>query len=149
MNFYLVRHGDAVSELVDGERPLSRAGRDQAARVARQAAEKQARPITIYHSGILRARQTAEILSEHLQPAGGMLFMDGLQPLDDPAGAAVELAAAMDSIMLVGHLPFMNRLAGMLVKGDPERLVVNFSPASLLCLGCSGSRWSLQWFLTP
>lgn len=149
VDFYLVRHGDAVSELVDIERPLSSSGRDQAAQVAGRAAEKHARPVTIYHSGILRARQTAEILSEQLHPAGGVLFMDGLQPLEDPAGAAAELATATDSMMLVGHLPFMNRLAAMLVCGDPERLVVDFSPATLVCLSYSGSRWNLQWFLTP
>jgi len=149
VDFYLVRHGDAVSELVDVERPLSEMGRVQVARLAQQAAAKGVQPAVIYHSGILRARQTAEIMSEQLRPARGMAPMDGLQPMADPAGTAAMLELATDSIMLVGHLPFMNRIVGLLVKGNAERIVVDFAPATLVCLAKQAPRWGVQWSLAP
>ncbi|MBI3066484.1 MAG: hypothetical protein HYY82_16305, partial [Deltaproteobacteria bacterium] len=41
MNFYLVRHGEAVSDTLDPRRPLSRIGQEQVEQVARAAAEAQ------------------------------------------------------------------------------------------------------------
>lgn len=144
-----MRHGEAVSENIDGERPLSRAGRDEVAQVARLAMEKSVRVSTIFHSGLLRARQTAEIMAEHLRPPQGIAPMQGLLPQDDPAWAAAELAAAQDSIMLVGHLPYMGRLVAHLVTGDSDREIVDFAPATLVCCAHEASRWNVDWILAP
>jgi phosphohistidine phosphatase SixA len=56
---YLVHHGDAVSAAVDSQRPLSGQGREQVEALAKQAVTQQVRPAVIWHSGKLRARQTA------------------------------------------------------------------------------------------
>lgn len=149
VDLYLIRHGDAVSELIDAGRPLSEIGRAQVARVAAQAMAKNVQPVTIYHSGILRARQTAEILSQQLHPVGGVALLDCLRPEDDPAGTAALLESRAESILLVGHLPFMNRLVGLLVKGDAERTVIDFGPATLVCLAKPGTGWAVKWCVAP
>ena len=144
-----MRHGEAVSETLDRLRPLSRVGREQVERVARAAASGHLDVSEILHSGILRARQTAEILAQHLAPAKGVRETTGLLPEDDPTVAAAELQAADDPLVLVGHLPHMSRLVGLLINGDPERHVVDFAPASMLCCSYAGSTWKIQWMLTP
>ena len=128
---------------------LTPAGCANVERLARLAAAKPVRASAIFHSGILRARQTAEILGAQLFPDIPVQQIPGLMPEDDPAVAAAELETAQDSIVLVGHLPHMNRLAALLIKGDPERGVVDFTPASMVCCSRKNSRWMLAWIMTP
>ena len=149
MNFYLVRHGEAVSERVDPQRPLTQVGREEVERVARSALAREFRVSAIFHSGILRAQQSAEILAEHLAPAIKVQQISGLLPQDDPMIAKAELEAAERSVMLVGHLPHMNRLAALLINGDLSREVVKFSPATMVCCSRDGSHWKIAWKLAP
>lgn len=149
MDFYLVRHGEAVSEMSDPRRPLALTGRAAVDRLARLAAARGVRVSTILHSGILRARQTAEILAEHLASTTGVRVAGGLSPEDEPALAAAELAVAPESVILVGHLPHLARLAGLLVKRDPEREIVEFKPAVMACVRRRERRWTLAWTLDP
>jgi phosphohistidine phosphatase len=149
LDFYLVRHGEAVSEIYDPRRPLTAAGDAAVDRLARLALARAVRASAIFHSGILRAQQTAEILAGHLAPKAGVRPIAGLSPEDDPAIAAGELAEARDSVILVGHLPHLGRLAALLVKGDSERETIHFKPAAMACLSRSGSEWTLAWTLDP
>lgn len=146
MKLYLVRHATPLSEEIDPERHLS----DQGHMEARKSAEKlkHIRPTRIYHSGKARARQTAEAFSE----ATGAPFekADGLKPNDDPSVWALKLrTASAPEVMLVGHLPFMARLVGLLVKGDPEDLLMDFAPATVAMLESKGNTWELKGTFTP
>ena len=60
MKLYLVHHGDAVPPDVDPQRPLSAEGRVGVEQVAGAAAQRAVKPAVVWHSGKLRARQTAE-----------------------------------------------------------------------------------------
>ena len=144
-----MRHGEAVSEAVNAERPLSTTGRQQIESIARQAVSKDVRVSAIYHSGILRARQTAEILAGQLGTGAKVSPTSGLHPEDDPAIAKAELEAADSSIMLVGHLPHMNRLAALLVNDNSDREAVGFGPGTLVCCSRTGSQWKIAWILRP
>ena len=140
MKLYLVRHATPVSADVDPERPLS----DQGFMEARKSAEtlRHIRPTRIYHSGKARARQTAEAFSE--ATGAPVEQADGLKPNDDPSIWAGRLkAATAHEVMLVGHLPYMARLAGLLVKGDPDDLVMDFAPATVACLELKDGKWGL------
>jgi phosphohistidine phosphatase len=99
----------------------------------------------IYHSGILRAVETAAILAEHLAPPLGVEEHAGLSPEDDPAIAKAELETAGHSILVVGHLPHLNRLAAVLMTGDPNRAAADFAPASMMCFEWDRGRWQLAW----
>jgi len=147
MFFYLVRHGEAMSLADNPARPLSRAGRAGVERIAQLARERDVNISVIYHSGILRAEETAAILAAHLTPPLGVEQRAGLLPEDDPAFAKADLEEAQDSIMLVGHLPHLNRLAALLVASDPNRVVVEFSPSTMACCAKEGGRWKIAWKL--
>jgi phosphohistidine phosphatase len=149
VNFYFTRHGEAVADFIDPARPLTPAGREDVETVARLASEKAVQVSVIYHSGILRSAQTAEILAAHLAPADGVRVMSGLRPQDDPSLAAAELAVSGSPVMLVGHLPHIKRLAAMLTSGDAETDVIDFRPAMMACCSREGSLWRLAWTLAP
>jgi phosphohistidine phosphatase len=149
VNIYLVRHGQAVQDAANPRRPLSDIGKREVERVAHAAVAKKVHIDEIFHSGILRAQQTAEILAHHLAPRMGVRAIQGLAPQDDPLVAKVELEAAQHSLMLVGHLPHMSRLATLLVAGDADREVVGFTPATVVCCVHDESGWAIRWALTP
>ena len=117
--------------------------------MALMAVAKNVEVSAIFHSGILRARQTAEILAEHLQFNLGVKQLSGLLPQDDPAVAKGELEAAGSPIMLVGHLPHLNRLIALLVSSEVESGAMEIPPATMVCCNNDGSKWKISWALTP
>jgi phosphohistidine phosphatase len=133
-DIYLVRHGEALPDANDAARPLSPRGRADVERVAELAAELGFGPAEIRHSGLVRARQTAEILARRLGPARGVHAVSGLGPEDDPEPAAVECEQAREPLMLVGHMPYMGRLAGRLLIGNPGRQLIRFGTATVAAL---------------
>ncbi len=85
MELILVRHGDALSKAQDPQRPLSDRGRAGAQSAAEAAKGLELAPIAIFHSGKLRAAQTAEILAATLEPPDGSQELpDLLAPKADP-----------------------------------------------------------------
>lgn len=147
MRLYLVQHGEAKSEEEDPERPLTDRGARDVRRVADLAVEIGAVGIgRVVHSGKTRARQTAEIW-------GGVVGVPvleekGLAPLDDPSIWAARLAGEEQDLMVVGHLPHLASLAGLLLAGDPERPPVTFRQGALVGLERNQAGWSI-WLLLP
>ena len=146
---YLVRHGEAVSAQVNPQRPLSARGRAEVAELAQLALSREIQVAELRHSGILRAQETADILAGYLKPPNGVRPSAGLLPEDDPEIVKAELEAAEQPILLVGHLPFMSRLAALLLKGDSARSVVEFGPATMLCCVKIGAGWQIDWQIAP
>jgi phosphohistidine phosphatase len=149
MNVYLVQHGEAQPKSADPARPLTERGGQDAQRVAAFAARLGVEVGQIRHSGKTRAEQTAAVFGQALSPPGGVAAVPGLAPLDDVRPVADALAGESQPMMLVGHLPFMARLAGLLVTGDPDRPVVQFRKAGVVCLAREDDRWVVAWVLTP
>ena len=117
MRLYLVRHGESGPSPFDFERTLTPEGRRAVARLGDRAAQAGVHVEQIRHSGLVRARETAEILASRLSPPGGVAEMTGTAPDDDEEAAAIELSFADAPILLVTHMPFVARLAGRLVAG--------------------------------
>jgi phosphohistidine phosphatase len=151
MRLYLVQHGDAKLKSEDPERPLSQQGKDDVARVARSVTHAGIEVKQIRHSGKQRAQETAAIMAEHLDPSKGIAAMPGLAPKDDVHPIAEWLQRETESVMLVGHLPFLERLVGLLVTGAPGRTVVQFCQGGVVCLRCDPKTrvWSVLWAITP
>ena len=149
MKVYLVQHAEAKPEEVDPDRPLSAKGRDDIEAVAAQAAQMNLTVAEIRHSGKLRAQQTAEILGAALKPDQGVNQASGLGPVDDVHPAAEALDSASAPLVLVGHLPFMARMAGLLVAGNADFPVVKIQNAALICLEKAEQGWQVSWILTP
>ena len=145
----LVRHGDALAVELDPRRPLSERGRAEVAKLAKLAAARDVRVAEICHSGILRARETAEILALSLRPPNGIRQIGGLLPEDDPIIGKAEIESSNHPTMLVGHLPYMGRLAALLVTGDAARGIIEFAPATMVCCSQIGSIWRMDWQINP
>jgi phosphohistidine phosphatase len=149
VKIYLVQHGEAEPESVDPARPLSERGRGDvqcvAARAGRLALEVQ----QIRHSGKTRAEQTAALFADALSPPDGVVSVSGLAPKDDVVPVANALAGESRPVMLVGHLPFLERLISCLVTGDAERPVVRFRNGGVVCLERKDAGWLVAWILTP
>ncbi len=146
-----MQHGLAVPAEEDPQRPLTELGRAQAASVAAHAAACGVRVDRIVHSGKTRAAQTAAILAEALGCAR-VESVPGLKPADDVRAAAGELvdAAGAGSLAIVGHLPFLDRLASLLVAGDTAAHVVSLRNAGLVKLvPAAESGFAVAWAITP
>lgn len=149
MRVYLVQHGEAMSEEQDPERPLTDLGRKHTDWTGHLAARLGVEVHQIRHSGKTRAEETAEILGKALSPGEGVAGVPGLGPLDDVKPVAGELGDASEPVMLVGHLPFMERLAGQLLTGDAQQPVIDFTNAGIVCLERQDARWQAIWIITP
>ncbi len=149
MDFYLVRHGDAKREYEDPQRSLSDRGKREVEEVARALAGKQVKASKILHSGKLRAKQTAEILAQALSPEAGVQESQGLSPEDDPLVIKAELEVSGEPLIIVGHLPHLDRLTGILLTGNPEKQIVEFPPAGVACLSREEHGWKLKLTLAP
>lgn len=150
MLFYLIQHGDAKREEEDPSRPLSEKGIMDVKGVASHISRLNIEVEEVLHSSKLRAKQTAEIISEKLKIKKGISETDSLSPLDDVSIWAERLKTRNDSLMLVGHLPHLGKLASLLLCDEKERNVVSFKMGGIVCLkrDDAGS-WSLQWMITP
>jgi len=149
MRVYLVQHGLAKDSSEDAERPLSAQGREDVTRTAGFLSlfEKPS-PVKIVHSGKLRAVQTAEMFAEAWGGIPVEHVLD-LAPNDDPSVWSAHLASMHADVMLVGHLPYLQRLAGLLVCGDPAREVVHFRNGGVVCLEKSEPGWRILWHINP
>jgi phosphohistidine phosphatase len=149
MELFLVRHGEAKSAFEDPRCPLSVRGVELVHRLADWTARNGVNVAQIRHSGLTRAEQTAALLGERLNPARGVIAVDGLGP-DDPADAlAATLGHEEAPIMLVSHQPFLPRLAQLLQAGSPEPVAIGFRPAEMACLVSREGGWSVQWVRPP
>ena len=72
----------------------------------------------------------------------------GIGPDDDINPLRREAAGLKQNVMVIGHLPYLNRIAGALLAQDESMPVVVFHPASLVRLDRrEDARWSIQLVL--
>jgi phosphohistidine phosphatase len=150
MFLYLVRHGEAKREMEDAARGLTEKGTREVSLVAAHARDRRITVNAIYHSGKKRAMQTAQIFTEHLKPGKGATETEGLAPMDEPEKWVKRIVGTREDIMLVGHLPYLSRLAGLLLCGDKENMHLDFKTGGIACLQrFDDGRWALEWMIMP
>ncbi len=151
MKLYLVRHAHALSDAEDPTRPLSPKGREAAQQIARWLRRHAGPDVAeIWHSPLVRARETAELFAEGLRLKAHRREVPGLLPEDPPAAMAAALARHGDSVMIVGHEPHLSTLAGLLL-GVPEGGGVEFKKGAVACFEriLRGAPWTLLWHVNP
>ncbi len=151
MKLYLVQHAEAVPAEDNPDRPLSDKGRSDVRRVASFLA-RSVHVGRIVHSPKMRARDTAVLLAQVLGPGGVVEeAASGLAPNDATDALAGAIAGWSEDAMVVGHLPFMDRLASRLVAGSEEANVAAFQPGTVACLerADDGGGWALAWMVRP
>jgi len=162
MRLYLVQHGDAVPREENSGRPLSDKGRADVERLAVLLARARPAITRIIHSGKARTFETARIFARTIAPgveveeaAAGLaandstdLFFQAVESWRNDVDVGAETAGG---VMLVGHLPFMGKLASRLVTGMEDAAVAVFQPGGVLCLEWGGQAlgWSVAWMAPP
>ena len=150
MAFYVVQHGLSLPKAQDPEKGLAPQGIEEVKRIAGVARAYGVAVECILHSGKKRARHTAELIAEVLNPARGLKEIAGIKPLDDVAAFAARVDF-QDNTMVVGHLPFLERLTSFLVIGQLEPVVFKLQNGGILCLDRieNADTPVIKWALMP
>lgn len=151
MRLYLVRHGKAELGPNDAKRPLSARGRMDVEAVARHLAAEDVSVRRVVHSGLERARQTAEILAAELAPGIELEEMAGIEPWGDVKAFAKQAQDWHTDTMVCGHEPFMGEAASLLMGGDAHAGLVEVKTGTVMALARAhySPGWCLRWMLTP
>ena len=145
-----MQHGQSLPKDVDPDQGLSKAGVAETERIAGVAKGYQVNVGRIMHSVKTRARTTADVFASALNPTGGIEEVEGLKPMDDVAAFAATINPDTNT-MLVGHLPFMERMTSYLVTGSIDQPVFKFQNSGIVCLDQDPETksWIIIWTLMP
>jgi phosphohistidine phosphatase len=146
MKVFLMRHGDAQAGADDAKRQLSEEGRGEAGAAGEFLRRAGEAPDAVFHSGLRRSMETAMIVSEKLGSGTKLSLRKGLLPDDDVFAFADGLIGTLDDpavlkgsggVMIVGHQPFVSRLAALLLTGGQDGLSLKFPTGALACFELS------------
>lgn len=150
MELYFFRHGDAEpagAGRTDEERQLTARGREETLAVAQMLARASVRPDIILTSPLLRARQTADILSEALGVSADV------EKRLRPGCALGDLQAAIGArevprLLLVGHEPDFSQIVGRLAGGGRVEMEKS-GLARVDCPNLGPGEGVLVWLASP
>lgn len=160
MQAYLLRHAEAESGHPDHQRRLTSRGRADIRRLGEFLRDNDGFTAnTLWTSPLVRAGETADVLSETLGWHPDRSVVEGLTPDDSPERitARLEELDAGQNPLLIGHEPHLGELASLLLTGAWEPYLVTVKKATLLRIdridsqwgGRPHFRWTLRWMITP
>ena len=155
VDIYLIQHAEAKPKEIDPEQPLTDVGICAIEKIAEHILKLKVELGEIYHSGKLRSIQTAKILAERLGAMERVKMRQGLEPLDDVKRTVDWLKQqelqGIKSITIIGHLPFLGKLASILLTCDESAGVISFHHAGIVKLASrsDGRGFVVDWILTP
>ena len=153
----LVRHGvaeDFSPTGRDADRALTPEGWEKMRAAARGMAALDVAPSHLISSPLLRARETADALSEVFPSASRDVWDELACGVDEYAlTARLEDLPAGGEVMLVGHEPDMGRLLSYWLSGRCEGFSTRFRKGATACVRGGAlppdGRATLEWVLTP
>jgi len=153
MALFLVQHGVCLPKNEDSEKGLSPLGIEETLRLAPVAAGYKIPVAKIFHSGKKRAQQTARIYHQALELDTPMEILGGINPMDDVRAFAPTLDPGANW-MVVGHMPFMERLVSLLTTGNETCRVYQFQNSGIVCIDALATGdgqwdWVIKWTLNP
>lgn len=147
MKLYLIQHGLSLSEEKDPEKPLSPEGTEQTQNTADFLKAKNINVDCLWHSPKLRAVQTAQIILKSVS-CPDVQERNDLNPLDSVDKFPDEILSLNKSLMVVGHLPFLQKLVSLLITGSESYQCVSFKNSGVVCLEYSDA-WNMTWMVIP
>ena len=159
MKLYLLRHGDAVEHgdprYKENDRPLTPKGIQRTKQLAHVLREMEITFDSILTSPLARARETAEIVARGLKQQDNLRFSEHLAPsgsMEELVHQINTIRPAPNSVVLVGHEPYLSGFTSLLCTGGPGLPVV-FKKGALCrlevqVLAC-GKCAALDWLLQP
>ncbi|MFZ9200846.1 MAG: SixA phosphatase family protein [Opitutales bacterium] len=158
MRLFLLRHAEAAPGLPDAERALTKRGRGQIEKLVESLDWSCLADIrSIEHSGLVRARQTAEDLAKLAALRVPLAIRSGMRPTDDPRIMARDVVTSREDRLLVGHNPHLARLAGILLGAGTSEVSLVLKKCGFLALERAEpvgkelplGRWRLLWLISP
>ena len=151
MKVYLVQHGVSSPEDEDPQKGLTSQAVVDVEKMARFIGQMDRQYEAVFHSDKKRARQTAQILGKHLKHALGVHETDCLGPMDDVDVWLNRILCSDGNPVLVGHLPFLDKLASRLVAANENMQIVSFQNSGMVCLedNNDNNNFSVKWAITP
>lgn len=149
MKLYLVQHGQQNPKEIDPEKNLSEKGEKDVEKIAAFLKKAGISILDIYHSGKARARQTAEILARGINLENEIIEKERIAPMDPIDTIEIELEKRMGDLMIVGHLPYLNKLASFLLTGNSDKEIILFQQGGVLCLEKVERKWQISWMIIP
>jgi phosphohistidine phosphatase len=158
MELLIIRHAiaferDRLRWRDDGARPLSPAGKRRSRKAAAGLKELGKTPDRLLTSPLIRARQTAQILTEI---AGWPTAEEASELLPGKAPLAILTLLAKDRserVALVGHQPGLGALLSACLVGNGSAIPIEMKKNAVACLSFEGSaragRAVLKWLATP
>ncbi|MBV8646637.1 histidine phosphatase family protein [Paludibacterium sp.] len=116
MDVILWRHADAEEGSDDLSRALTRKGQQQGRSMAAWLSQRLPDDYVVLASEAKRSQQTAAFLSKGFEVDAGLNPGASLESVL----AVIDLYHAVDTVVLVGHQPYLGRLAARLMSGDPQ-----------------------------
>mgnify|MGYP000141373337 CR=1 FL=1 len=147
MKLYLVQHGIALKEDVDPKKSLSREGKIQTLRVLAFLGAKGLNVDVLWHSNKQRAIDTARVITENIKVAEVSERSD-LSPLSEVGDLPAQIVNLNKNLMIVSHLPFLNKLLSKLILGVDTYELVLFKNSCIVCLDYK-DRWRIEWVVCP
>jgi len=153
MFLYLMRHGDALPNAPsDDARPLSLQGQEETAQMAVWLKKREPHLKAILTSPLLRALQTAEIVSEVFGPETKVIPTPALTPGNSIHDLLPLLQRVGDiRALCIGHMPDVGHLLSALVWGDPDKGILfrTNATAFIRLPELRFGRGQLEWFVEP
>jgi phosphohistidine phosphatase len=159
MNLYLLRHGLAIDRDPSGDfddslRPLTLKGERRVRSIGEGMLRLKLSFDLILSSPYLRAKQTADIVSDVFNAQAYHHSMTALTPDGNPRQLVTALGGryqAQENILLVGHEPYLSGLISLLVSGSADLHVV-MKKGGLCKLSARTIRYTrcatLEWLMT-
>jgi phosphohistidine phosphatase len=150
MKLYLVQHGDAQNKDFNPERPLTHKGHDDVAKMDQYLKHTGIEFEVIFHSGKLRAQETAEIFSKLIMDNQTPKILENINPNDPPEILVQQLATWNSDAMIVGHLPYLEKFIALLITSNEQPSLLRFKPSSIVCVAINDDKqWAIEWMIRP
>ncbi len=156
MKLYLVRHAEAKpvggAITTDAARPLTDEGERDALLMGRALARIESRPMELVCSPLLRATQTAALMSEGLPGHPASQIWEDLAPGARHKAIVARLTTtSAKALVLVGHQPDITILVAYLVADAAVEIAMKTGSMACVSLVPANALNSarLRWLLTP
>ena len=156
MDLLVLRHGEAgqrSSSVGDFKRPLTIEGKKELTEISNGLRILEIKFENIFTSPLLRAKQTAEIVSKTLKYKGKIEELDALKP----EGNRLELYSVLSNlkqdstVLIVGHEPYLSELVGEAISQTGCRIDLKKGGLARITVlsALPKIRGELRWLLTP
>lgn len=160
MELYILRHGkaEARSSIVksDAKRKLTEEGKKELQEISKAIKKFGIKFDMIISSPLLRAQQTADIVSKSLSiPNKKTIIWDELKPESDVALAQKRIISLKPdaTVMIVGHEPHLTTLISTIISNSQTHVNINLKKGGFVHLRVSNTKskilGTLRSILTP